>query len=84
MDSLEDYLKTVIKGMRATESKYAILMHPNLKTHPIPYFGDIESTRVLTVPDAKRYNLEEMLATITPENLHGEIDWGPPVGKEVW
>jgi len=25
-----------------------------------------------------------MLATITPENLHGEIDWGPPVGKEIW
>jgi len=25
-----------------------------------------------------------MLATITPENPHGEIDWGPPVGKEIW
>jgi hypothetical protein len=29
-------------------------------------------------------SLEEMLAQITPENMHGEVDWGPPVGKEVW
>lgn len=28
--------------------------------------------------------LEELLAGITPENLHGEIDWGPPVGRETW
>ncbi len=31
-----------------------------------------------------RYTLEELVAQITPENRHGEIDWGPPVGKEVW
>lgn len=35
--------------------------------------------RVVTVP-----TLEELLAGITPENLHPEIDWGPPVGNEVW
>jgi len=29
-------------------------------------------------------SLEEMLAGITPENMHGEVDWGAPVGKEVW
>lgn len=28
--------------------------------------------------------LEEMLAGITDENRHEEIDFGPPVGKEVW
>lgn len=28
--------------------------------------------------------LDWLLQGITPENLHGEIDWGPPVGKEVW
>ncbi len=30
------------------------------------------------------YTLEELLEGITPENLHGETDWGPPVGKEIW
>jgi antitoxin MazE len=27
--------------------------------------------------------LEEFVAGITPENRHGEIDWGPDVGKEI-
>lgn len=29
-------------------------------------------------------SLEEMVALITEDNKHGEIDFGPPVGKEVW
>ena len=28
--------------------------------------------------------LEWLLEGITPDNLRGEIDWGPPLGKEVW
>lgn len=28
--------------------------------------------------------LEELLARITPDNIHPETDWGPPVGKEIW
>ena len=29
------------------------------------------------------YDLAELLAGITPENLHEEVDFGQPVGKEV-
>ena len=29
-------------------------------------------------------SLRELVAQITPENRHDEIDWGPPVGKEAW
>ena len=44
-----------------------------------------EEGQIRIVP-AKRpkYTLEELVAQITPENRHEEIDWGPPVGKEVW
>ena len=28
--------------------------------------------------------LDELLAGITPENLHEPFDWGPPAGKEIW
>jgi antitoxin MazE len=27
---------------------------------------------------------KDLVEGITPENLHGEIDWGKPVGKEIW
>lgn len=30
------------------------------------------------------YDLGELLAKVTPENLHGEIDTGAPVGSETW
>jgi antitoxin MazE len=28
--------------------------------------------------------LEELLAGVTDENIHGEWDTGPAVGKEIW
>jgi antitoxin component of MazEF toxin-antitoxin module len=31
----------------------------------------------------KKKKLAELIAAITPENLHGEWDTGPDVGKEV-
>jgi antitoxin MazE len=29
-------------------------------------------------------SLEDLVKGITPENVHSEMDWGAPVGKEVW
>jgi hypothetical protein len=39
----------------------------------------------LTVGPAARprYTLDELLAPVTPDNLHGEVDFGPPVGREI-
>jgi len=31
----------------------------------------------------KKLNLEEMVATISPENQHPETDWGDAVGNET-
>ena len=30
------------------------------------------------------YDLDEMLARMTPDTFHDEVDFGPPVGNEVW
>lgn len=30
-----------------------------------------------------RYRLSDLLAGVTPNNVHSETDWGPPVGREV-
>ena len=49
---------------------------PTNSTEPVNTDQQTSSTSNLS--------LEEMLAGITPENLHAEVDWGAPVGKEVW
>jgi antitoxin MazE len=30
------------------------------------------------------FSLEELLSQVTDDNLHEEVDLGPPVGREVW
>ncbi|MBK0019494.1 type II toxin-antitoxin system antitoxin MazE [Kosakonia sp. S42] len=30
------------------------------------------------------YTLAGLLAGVTPENLHEPVEWGEPVGKEIW
>ena len=32
----------------------------------------------------RRYTLDQLVAGITPKNRHRELEWGPPVGNEVW
>lgn len=45
----------------------------------------VRNTVVITPARAKkRPTLEELVARITPENRHGETDWGKPMGKEAW
>lgn len=33
--------------------------------------------------DRKKYVLSEMVSKMTKNNIHPEIDWGPPVGREI-
>lgn len=30
------------------------------------------------------FSLEQLVSGITPDNIHDAIDWGDPVGKEIW
>lgn len=41
--------------------------------------------RIILEPvNLPEFDLDEMLAQIRPEHLHGEIDFGRPVGKEIF
>jgi antitoxin MazE len=42
--------------------------------------------KVYIVPFEQKpaYDLEALVAGITEGNMHGEISFGKPVGKEVW
>ncbi|MDR7479196.1 MAG: AbrB/MazE/SpoVT family DNA-binding domain-containing protein [Armatimonadota bacterium] len=39
---------------------------------------------VLTPVRPGRFHLRTLLARVTKANLHGEIETGGPVGREVW
>lgn len=38
--------------------------------------------RIIIEPASKRFEVDALVAGITPENRHGEVSFGPPVGKE--
>jgi antitoxin MazE len=43
-----------------------------------------ENGRIVIEPiSPDKYDLAHLLSGITSENLHSEIDFGPPVGKEL-
>ena len=39
---------------------------------------------VITPIDEPKLTIEQLLAKVTEENLHHEIDTGPATGNEVW
>lgn len=49
---------------------------------------ELEVTRLedglLLRPRQREYTLEAMLDQVTPENIHGETDWGKAIGREAW
>ena len=44
----------------------------------------VQKGRIVIEPMVRiEYQIEELLAGITPQNLHGESEFGKPVGKEL-
>ncbi|HMK89255.1 MAG TPA: AbrB/MazE/SpoVT family DNA-binding domain-containing protein [Methylocystis sp.] len=44
----------------------------------------VKDGRIIVEPAAPvGPSLEDLLAGVTPENLHDEIDFGPPTGREI-
>ena len=48
----------------------------NSKPHQCP-----KTPRTVKLP---RLKLEDLVAQVTEENVHGEVSTGPAVGNEVW
>jgi antitoxin MazE len=44
----------------------------------------VEDGRIALEPAGSRLTLRDLVARITPHNLHQELDWGKPRGREVW
>lgn len=44
----------------------------------------VEAGALVVRPARKRYTIEELVADMTPDDRERELDWGRPVGKEIW
>lgn len=50
-----------------------------------PVSVELTEGRITITPiRATQPTLDELLAQIRPDNLHGEVDWGGPQGREEW
>jgi antitoxin component of MazEF toxin-antitoxin module len=62
----------------------------DLQARKATHFGGVVDTKLtkekvalIPVRDPD-LTLEQLLSGVTEENIHGEVDFGRPVGKEVW
>jgi antitoxin component of MazEF toxin-antitoxin module len=44
----------------------------------------VENGHIWLEPLSEKPTLKALVEKITPENRHGEQDWGKPIGNEVW
>jgi len=44
----------------------------------------VSGKNLVLAPARRDYSLRELVAGITSKNRHREIDWGMPVGDEIW
>lgn len=44
----------------------------------------VRSGTIIAKPVKTKPVLEDLLAKVSPENVHGEMEWGKPRGREAW
>jgi antitoxin MazE len=80
--------------MKATIQKWgnslALRIPKSFATHSSITQGTVvdlslDNGRMIVEPSKEHeYSLEYLLSRVTKKNLHSEVDFGAPVGKEVW
>ena len=72
---------------RKADKKGRVLLFPDFADQLliVERVGDdeVRLKRAKAVP-RRKYTLAQLLAGVTPENVHAEVDFGRPRGKEVW
>ncbi|MCA1684503.1 MAG: hypothetical protein LC745_00655 [Planctomycetia bacterium] len=67
----------------ALRKRYAIDENSLLQITEEPEGFLVRTVRVVPADAPEPADLGQLLAGVTPENVHGEIDFGPAVGAEV-
>lgn len=78
-------------GARTTVSRWGASLAIRIPKPVAEQWGVREGAVVEIVPRRdevilrkRRYDLTELLAGITADNRHGEVDWGATEGVEAW
>ena len=58
-------------------------INANLKINKTVDISIDKGSIIITPINEKEYSLEKLLKGVNKSNLHGEIDTGAPVGKEI-
>jgi len=58
--------------------------HSNIEQGSVVDLSLDNGRMIVEAAKEQEYSLEELLARVTKKNLHSEVDFGAPVGKEVW
>jgi antitoxin MazE len=44
----------------------------------------LEKGKLIIVSEKPKFTLKQLLSQVNKDNLHQEIDTGPPMGREIW
>lgn len=61
----------------------AILQSARLTLNAVVDVREEDGNIIMAHIDEAKVDLADLLAAITPTNLHGETDFGPPKGREL-
>ena len=60
-----------------------VLRDAGLQEGDVLAFG-AKNGSIVAKPIKKKTTLTELVAKMSPENIHEEVDWGKARGKEAW
>src|SRR2546423_2241001 len=75
MTDLKAFLISVGRAVDASNAQYSVNFAPNILTHPIPFFGNVESAKVVTVgvnPSVSEFK-KERWAGLTNGQILGRL-----------
>jgi antitoxin MazE len=85
------YIQCIIKPVRITLKKWGNSVGLRLPKVVLAQLGvapnepvDLTITAGTLVITKPATSLNELVDRITPTNQHSIVDWGKPVGREVW
>ena len=58
--------------------------HSNIEQGSVVDLSLDNGKMIVEAAKEQEYSLDELLARVTKNNLHTEVDFGAPVGKEAW